>query len=69
MMGPMLEYYRLMLALIPKEVAQTKFVRTSILYSPIFKGVGQFKIMTIQFEQNVVDSYARVDFCIFFCSE
>jgi hypothetical protein len=38
----------------------------SILSSPIFKEFAQFKIATIQFEQNVVASCARVDFCILF---
>ena len=66
MMGPVLEYYWLMFTPTSKEVAQTKFASTSILYSPIFKEVAQFKIATFQFEQNIVDSYASVDFCMLF---
>jgi hypothetical protein len=66
MMGPVLEYYRVMFTPISKEVAQTKFASTSIMCSPIFKQVAQFKIATIQFEKNIVASYARVDFSFLF---
>jgi len=65
-MGTMLEYYRLMFTPISKEVAQTNFASISILYSPKFKEGAQFKIAAIQIEQNIVASYARVDFCILF---
>jgi len=66
MMGPVLEYYRVMFTPISKEVAQTKFASTSIMCSPRFKQVAQFKIATIQFEKNIVASYARVDFSFLF---
>ena len=65
MMGGVLEYYRHMFTPLYIEVAQTKFASTWILYTPISK-VAQFKIATILFEQNIVASYARVDFCILF---
>ena len=66
MVSRVLEYYRHMFTPTPisKEVAQPKFVRTSIVCSPIFKEVAQFKIATDQIKQHIVPSYAKIDFYI-----
>ena len=66
MMSGVLEYYMDMFTSVSKEVVQTKFASTWILYNLISKDVAQFKITTIHLEENIVTSDARVDFCILF---
>jgi hypothetical protein len=69
MMGGVLGYYMHMFTSVSKEVVQTKFASTWILYTLISKEVAQFKIATIHLEENIVTSDARVNDAFCFCSE
>jgi len=52
MMGPMLEYYRLMFTLLPKEVAQTKFVELQYYILQYSKELVNLKMW--QFNLNII---------------